>query len=170
MFQFTGSRPSCPIYSGKGDSGLPLPGFPIRISTDLCSLATPRSISLLAASFFASWYQGIHRTPFVSWPTYKFLLIFLARELSSKFLKLKLSLLFRVSSELFLLLSSLCSFQRTYCQTGTVGDFFFTLLTTWLVFGPLKIIMVEMTGFEPATPCVQSRCSPSWATSPWWWA
>jgi hypothetical protein len=54
MFQFTGSRSSCPIYSGKGDRGSPLPGSPIRISTDRCSLTAPRGVSPLAASFFAS--------------------------------------------------------------------------------------------------------------------
>ena len=26
--------------------------------------------------------------------------------------------------------------------------------------------LVEMRGFEPLTPCVQGRCSPSWATPP----
>ena len=66
MFQFPGSRFSCPIYSGRDNRGSPLLGSPIRISTDLCLLAAPRGVSPLAASFFASWYQGIHRTPFVS--------------------------------------------------------------------------------------------------------
>jgi hypothetical protein len=66
MFQFAGSGFSYPIYSGKDNRGLPLLGSPIRISTDLCSLAAPRSVSPLAASFFASWYLGIHHTPFVS--------------------------------------------------------------------------------------------------------
>ena len=35
--------------------------------------------------------------------------------------------------------------------------------------------MVEDDGIEPTTPCLQSRCSPSWANPPWnpsvktWW-
>ena len=29
--------------------------------------------------------------------------------------------------------------------------------------------MVEMMGFEPMTPCLQGRCSPSWATPPYKW-
>ena len=29
--------------------------------------------------------------------------------------------------------------------------------------------MVEMMGFEPMTPCLQGRCSPSWATPPFYW-
>ena len=28
-------------------------------------------------------------------------------------------------------------------------------------------LLVEMKGFEPLTPCLQGRCSPSWATPPW---
>ena len=31
------------------------------------------------------------------------------------------------------------------------------------IFSPL----VEMMGFEPMTPCLQGRCSPSWATPPY---
>ena len=30
---------------------------------------------------------------------------------------------------------------------------------------PLRVV-VEMNGIEPMTPCLQSRCSPSWATPP----
>ena len=28
------------------------------------------------------------------------------------------------------------------------------------------LLLVEMMGFEPMTPCLQGRCSPSWATPP----
>ena len=28
--------------------------------------------------------------------------------------------------------------------------------------------LVEMMGFEPMTPCLQGRCSPNWATPPFW--
>ena len=58
--------PSMPIYSAMGDRGSPLPGSPIRISPDLCLLTAPRSVSPFTASFFASWYLGIHHTPFLS--------------------------------------------------------------------------------------------------------
>ena len=30
-------------------------------------------------------------------------------------------------------------------------------------------LMVEMKGFEPLTPCLQGRCSPNWATPPFYW-
>ena len=39
-------------------------GFPIRTSADQRSLASPRGFSQRATSFIASWRQGIHRTPF----------------------------------------------------------------------------------------------------------
>ena len=63
MFQFTGSGPSLPMGSGVGDTCSQVPGSPIRVSTDLRSLAATRGISPLAAPFFASWRLGIHRTP-----------------------------------------------------------------------------------------------------------
>ena len=42
-------------------------GFPIRISTDQCSFAAPRSFSQLVTSFFGSWCQGIHLMLFFAW-------------------------------------------------------------------------------------------------------
>ena len=40
----------------------------------------------------------------------------------------------------------------------------------WLFFAvPLLIPLVEMMGIEPMTPCLQGRCSPSWATPPSVW-
>ena len=49
------------------DGALPPPGFPIRISADHSSFATPRSFSQLTTSFFGSWCQGIHPTLFLAW-------------------------------------------------------------------------------------------------------
>ena len=45
-------------------------------------------------------------------------------------------------------------------------------LTTWAMSQYLSISfskdrLVEMMGFEPMTPCLQGRCSPSWATPPY---
>ena len=45
---------------------LSLLGCPIRTPPDQCSLPTPRSISLVAASFIASVCLGIHRKPFIA--------------------------------------------------------------------------------------------------------
>ncbi len=47
-----------------GMTGLLLPGFPIRTSPDLRSLAAPRSFSQLATSFIAGSYLGIHPVHF----------------------------------------------------------------------------------------------------------
>ena len=59
MFQF----PGCPrvgLCVHPTVTVLRLPGFPIRIPTDLCLLAAPRGFSQLAASFVGAWCQGIH--------------------------------------------------------------------------------------------------------------
>jgi hypothetical protein len=45
------------------------PGCPIRESADKRLLATTRSLSQLAAPFFGSWRQGIHRAPLEACPT-----------------------------------------------------------------------------------------------------
>ena len=43
-------------------------GSPIRISTDRCLFATPRSISVLIPSFVGSWCQGIRPMLLITWP------------------------------------------------------------------------------------------------------
>jgi hypothetical protein len=55
-----------PMCSVCDTSGSPEVGSPIRISPDLSSLAAPRGVSPLAASFFAPLRLGIHRVPFVA--------------------------------------------------------------------------------------------------------
>ena len=42
-------------------------GCPIRKPTSIRLLAAKRSLSQLAASFIASWHQGIHHKPFLAW-------------------------------------------------------------------------------------------------------
>ena len=49
-----------------GMTGLNQPDCSIRKSTDRCLFTTPRSISLLTASFFGSWCQGIPLALFVA--------------------------------------------------------------------------------------------------------
>ena len=46
------------MYSFQGDGALPPPGFPIRISWDLCSLAAPPGFSQLATSFVGNQCLG----------------------------------------------------------------------------------------------------------------
>ncbi len=60
MFQFPGF--ASPAY-GFGRGSPKGRGFPIRISADQRSLASPRGFSQRATSFIASQRQGIHRTP-----------------------------------------------------------------------------------------------------------
>ena len=48
------------MYSSQDGWTLLQPGFPIRISTNQCLLAAPRSFSQLATSFFGVWCPGIH--------------------------------------------------------------------------------------------------------------
>ena len=55
------NQPNCSV---DHDTALPVPDFSIRIPSDLCVLATPRSVSPLSASFLSRQCQGIHRTPF----------------------------------------------------------------------------------------------------------
>ena len=57
---------SYPMCSDKDDIALLMPGSPIRISTDLRLLTTPRSVSPFAASFFSFKCLGIHRTPLLT--------------------------------------------------------------------------------------------------------
>ena len=66
MFQFAG-LPLPGLFDSTGsDWAQPQPGFPIRTSPDQSLLATPRSFSQPATSFFGSWRQGIHLVPFVA--------------------------------------------------------------------------------------------------------
>ena len=41
------------------------------------------------------------------------------------------------------------------------------LVHLFAIFRSLSASLVEMMGFEPMTPCLQGRCSPSWATPPY---
>ena len=50
----------CPIYSGRDDTALPVPGFPIRRSPGLRLFAPIRGFSQLTTSFIAFTCRGIH--------------------------------------------------------------------------------------------------------------
>ena len=54
MFHFPGCPPMRLFYSSHGDGALPPPGFPIRISMDLCPFAAPHGFSQLTTSFFGN--------------------------------------------------------------------------------------------------------------------
>jgi hypothetical protein len=60
MFHFPGFAP----FGGKA---LPLPGYPIRKSTDQSKFPAPRGVSPVIASFIASLCQGIHHMHLISY-------------------------------------------------------------------------------------------------------
>ena len=56
----------------------------------------------------------------------------------------------------------------TSCLSGMRSNHLSYNPLSWVV-RPLwsAFAVVEMMGFEPMTPCLQGRCSPSWATPPY---
>ena len=66
MFHFTRFALPALLYSGRNDSELSLPGYPIRTCTGHCVFAAHRAFSQLITSFIACWHQGIHHVPFVA--------------------------------------------------------------------------------------------------------
>ena len=85
-----------------------MPGFPIRISTDLRLLASPRSVSPLAASFIGALSLGIHHTPFVACNIFSSVFI-LAPSLDEA----AISYVSRIRKEIPVALFPFCSCQRT---------------------------------------------------------
>ena len=67
MFQFSGFASYNYLFIIRYQQFV-LVGSPIRISTDLCVLTAPRSVSPFVASFFAYQCQGILRALFLSLP------------------------------------------------------------------------------------------------------
>ena len=58
-------------------------------------------------------------------------------------------------------------YQRSFTSAPTSNPFLYGTLNAPLrKFRDVSSPMVEMMGFEPMTPCLQGRCSPSWATPP----
>ena len=140
----------------------------IRKSMDRCPLTAPHSLSQLVASFFGSQCQGIPLALFVAWPcdllgSFKTRLLQRLALWNCRFrFKILVFEYFRISS--LYLLSSLFSFQCT--QNRILAD---SVPEVWLSsnFRLISQALVEMNGIEPMTPCLQSRCSPSWATPPY---
>ena len=66
MFHFTGYCSLRAMNSDGSNGVLPLPGYPIRKSTDQSVFAAPRGLSQLITSFIACWHQGIHHVLFVA--------------------------------------------------------------------------------------------------------
>ena len=127
-----------------------LSGFPIQISSDHSSLPAPRGFSQAATSFFASYCLGIHHVRLISWPyNPKSFPIWVL----SVLLKLNLSYTQCTSLSYNHIVKELCTLQSTKHKSISKS-------VSCLLF------FLEPVGIEPTTPCLQSRCSPSWAMAP----
>ena len=169
-------------------------GFPIRKSADRSLFAAPRSLSQLITSFIGSWCQGIHLMLLFAWTLCSVFLTLLFFELL-EFLrnifqvavkKLSLSHRFLRFSSCFQLLLALplstrrnCNFFTLLCWKTNIFSIFVLNICSFLLFHFYSVFnehgfnrsfdrLVEMMGIEPMTPCLQGRCSPSWATPPYW--
>ena len=104
-------------------------GCPIRKSADQRLCAPPRGFSQLAASFIASESLGIRRAPFLT---------------------------FSAAAGIGGLAYTLAFYSsRLYAGIVFCARFYVSLVTSC----HRTSLTVENNGFEPLTPCVQSRCS-----------
>ena len=136
-------------------------GCPIRKSPDHRSLAPTRRLSQLITSFFASESQGIRRAPFDTFSqrsriaaatAHTFSCILCPCCLLSSGRNRILSLRFTV------LLVSICQRSSVSEELRVKSQESNTLGFSLFPFSLLPYL-VENNGFEPLTPCLQSRCS-----------
>ena len=121
----------------------PAAGCPIRTSADLRAFAPPRGFSQLITSFFASESQGIPHAPF---PHSVFL-----KETAAGKSRLPVLCLRAVENTSLLVYSGCSLFLVIYVAS---------LITRSTRFHDVNVLfLVENNGFEPMTPCLQSRCS-----------
>jgi hypothetical protein len=159
-------------------------GFPIRTSTDHSFVAAPRSLSQLSTSFIATACQGIHRAPLLAC-----LLAWLAQTHSPH---KQTPLVARFTSVYFTIQLTTTTSKNSRSRPGirppsspcTLTDtplFRLTAPTQPRRRQPYHYIntslntlpapyndpdYVELRGFEPRTPCLQSRCSSQLSYSP----
>ena len=148
-------------------------GCPIRISPDQCSCAAPRSFSQLTTSFIASLSQGIHHSLFSFFFYFARRLIYIAihkgHELYFFCSNFVVIVCAQPASRTDVLKESACAhlaarYTQTTCQLCC-----FCINTSKItsglasprsqVFLRTQSLGVENNGFEPLTPCLQSRCS-----------
>ena len=154
----------------------------IRKSAGYRIFAPNRSLSQLVTSFFGSQCQGIRLMLLFAWPKQCLILAFKIR--SSFFtivlnfcenaffwflgLKSYLPCLLFFTEKLCLVF--LAVFFNTTSISLLICFYTFFLFSFQGTFGArrfsFKLHVVENKGIEPLTPCVQGRCSPSWANSP----
>ncbi len=155
MFQFPAFAFSRHVFN--------MAGFPIRTSVDHRSLASPHSFSQLTTSFVASESLGIPRTPlfasFFSSPLFSYPI---ARSFTQlRFLSLLLSLLVNELLDYYLHFCPVTNRTQVISQSMVVCGGVEPLLCAFTK-NPndsQHLLIVEDIGFEPMTPCLQSRCS-----------
>ena len=168
MFQFR-RFPSCTYGFSTRYTSFTCVDCSIRKSTYRCPLTAPRGLSQFVASFFGSQCQGIPLALFVAWPcvllgSFKTRLLQRLALWNCRFrFKILVFEYFRISSLYLLSLYSVFNVHRNKILT----DLVLLSLTAVKLFRLISQALVEMNGIEPMTPCLQSRCSPSWATPPY---
>ena len=149
------------MYSDYNDHHWP--GSPIQISADQYLFTAPRSFSQCITSFVASDCQGIHQMPLpIAW-----------------FLQYKYFTIYIFSTKNLTFLPAILANFGVYFYTSFYLDFsvisyshiiLLQLLSLFTMFYnyPKKRwpFLVEVRRIELLTPCLQSRCSPSWAIPP----
>ena len=155
------------------------PGYPIRISRDQRLFAPPPSFSQLITSFFASESLGIHRLPFfyffILTSQFSYTIIQSLHDtvgffiFSSFYAFLKIRFKFHSYVQLIYLhisfdIRNLFSVLSIMSKNSSFRFFCFRLLrrSRELLFHKRfgqTAKFVENNGFEPLTPCLQSRCS-----------
>ena len=120
-------------------------GCPIRTSRDQRLFAPPPRLSQLATSFIAFKRQIIHQWLLVAW--------------------LNL-LVLSLCDPLALQLSKNNYFERSALAQLVYLNFLIKIPKFLNLNSQILNALLEVRGFEPLTPCLQSRCSPSWATPP----
>lgn len=127
-------------------------GCPIRESSDLCLLPTPRSVSPVSAPFIVSECLGLHRKPSFLWPKNIAVL--------QKKNRLKNSYIFYAPR-----------FIKTH-NGSLLPYFIFWLFLLRILYACIHCKTheqnrrVEIKGFEPLAPALQRQCSTNWAIFP----
>ena len=159
-------------------------GFPIRKSPDRSSFAAPRSLSQLITSFIGSWCQGIPLALFLAWPIKAFALQVLtirkvhflwfsiSRIMQAHMFEVYIAKIVFLPNFLnnkfpFMLPSHNCIIITMFSFQGASLNLFYKKLNeasiSWCF---SQSLVVESTGIEPVTSCLQGRRSPSWANPP----
>ena len=178
----SGGSPPIPILFSIGYLAV---GFPIRKSPDRSLFAAPRSLSQLITSFIGSWCQGIPLALFIAWPMKVFRLpqsTILEKSLSVLYYSWIMQAhidwsLFRQNCILPNFLKNKFPFMLPSHNCIIIIDIQFSRCIFWISFSRNSVkhlfrgtsinLLVEISGIEPLTSCLQGRRSPSWAKPPY---